>query len=169
MSIPVPGPRARAASALSSGQRAALLAVADVLVPAAGDIPAASATPDYGLWLDRALEARSEIVADLAGILDSLSSDGLSSGGFDAGGLDAGGLGAHLRRLDAERPDDFRLLAQVIAGAYFMIPAVLDRIGYPGQHREPAGLTDAADELETGILDPVVDRGPMLRAVPGED
>ena len=154
MSVPVPGPKARAASALSSGQRAKLCAVADVLVPAVGDIPAASATADYDVWLDRALEARSEIVPELAGILD---------------GLGTGDLDAELRRMDAEHPDKLRLLAQITAGAYFMVPAVLNRIGYPGQHREPARLTEAADELETGILDPVISRGPVLREVQGED
>jgi hypothetical protein len=142
---------ARAASQLTAQQRARLLAIADILVPAEGEILSASSTRDFGTWLDRALAARSEVVTWLGSILD---------------GLDPGDLEQALRRMDRERPGDLRLLAQVAAGAYFMMPPVLDRIGYPGQHRDPAGLTDAADELGTGILDPVVNRGPMWRHPP---
>ena len=57
----------------------------------------------------------------------------------------------------------FDPLSSIIAGAYFMTPQVKELIGYPGQHRDPAGLEDAANELETGILDPVLERGSDLR------
>jgi hypothetical protein len=151
MTTSVPGRAAHAASQLTAQQRARLHAVADILIPTEGEIPSASTTPDFDTWLDRALDARSEVATELASILD---------------GLDPEDLEQALRRMDRERPDDLRLLAEVAAGAYFMMPPVLERIGYPGQHRAPAGLTDAADELEKGVLDPVVSRGPVWRQPP---
>jgi len=49
----------------------------------------------------------------------------------------------------------------VIAGAWLLIPAVRERIGYPGQRRDPARLEEAADQISDGILDPVIARGPI--------
>jgi hypothetical protein len=151
MTTSVPGRAARAASLLNAQQRARLHAVADILVPAEGATPSASTTPGFDAWLDRALDARSEVVTELASILDGLDSEDLEQA---------------LRRMDRERPDNLRLLAQVAAGAYFMMPSTLENVGYPGQHRAPAGLTEAADELETGILDSVIGRGPIWRQPP---
>ncbi len=43
--------------------------------------------------------------------------------------------------------------------------AVIDQVaaalGYPRPHRSPIDALQIADELETGILDPVVERGPL--------
>jgi hypothetical protein len=164
VSDPIAGPAAGGGSGLSAGQRRVLLAAADVLVPADGGVPAASATAGFDEYLDRALAARTEVLPDLGALLDALPV-GVETVGTDPG---ADGMALELRRMDSERPDDLRLLTDVVAGAYFMIPAVLARIGYPGQHREPARLEDAADEIETGILDPVIDRGWQVRYPPDD-
>jgi hypothetical protein len=49
-----------------------------------------------------------------------------------------------------------------------MTPQIMALIGYPGQHRDPAGLEDAANELETGILKPVLERGYIYISATGE-
>jgi hypothetical protein len=163
MSDPRSGSRSRAASALTDEQRHTLFGAADVLIPRSGDIPSASETPGFGEWLDRALAARSEIVPELRAVLDSVGVDAAKVGSV---GVDAAEVEIALRTLDSERPDDLRLVTDIVAGAYFMIPEVLARIGYPGQHRAPARLAEAADELETGILDPVINRGWQVRYPP---
>jgi hypothetical protein len=42
-----------------------------------------------------------------------------------------------------------------------MIPAVRERIGYPGQGGARARLEEAAEQISDGILDPVLARGPV--------
>ena len=49
-----------------------------------------------------------------------------------------------------------------------MTPQIMELIGYPGQHRDAAGLEDAANELDTGILDPVLERGYIYVSAAGE-
>ena len=53
----------------------------------------------------------------------------------------------------------FQALSAVVAGAWLLTPSVRARIGYDGQRRRPAALTEAVDQLEDGILDDVMERG----------
>ena len=73
-----------------------------------------------------------------------------------------------LKTMWATDKSTFDPLSSILAGAYFMTPQVKELIGYPGQHRDPAGLEDAANELETGILDPVLERGLIYVSAAGE-
>src|SRR5678815_4764931 len=75
---------------LTSEHRTAFWALADVLIPATDDMPAASQAGSAEKWLDRALAARPDLVAPLAALLD------------EAAGRDPE---AEVRRLHAENPD----------------------------------------------------------------
>jgi hypothetical protein len=141
-------------ASLSNEQIATLIAIADWLIPRVGDNPAGSEVPDYGSWLNRAVAARSRHLDLLCRTLDGLAKEDLS---------------VALPRLDKQEPGTFRLLSGVIAAGYFMTPSVLARIGYVGQRRDPADLEQAADELGSGILDPVTRRGSLVRPVPSGD
>jgi hypothetical protein len=50
--------------------------------------------------------------------------------------------------------------------AYLMIPEVRTAIGYPGQRRHHPQFDEAANQITDGILDPVVERGPVYTPVP---
>ncbi len=63
----------------------------------------------------------------------------------------------------AADPARFDIAATIASGAYFMSPMVLERLGYPLERRHPAGVEEFAEEYETGILDPVIARGPRFR------
>lgn len=136
---------------LTAQQRAVLDAVGDLLIPGAEGDPAFTAAPGIQDQVRTALAARAEQFAVVTSTLDGLApvDDGLA-GRLQA--LHAGG---------SEGDGRFVLLSSVVAGAYLLVPEVRQRIGYPGQHRDPAGIEEAADELSDGILDPVVDRGPI--------
>jgi hypothetical protein len=134
---------------LTDAERATLLAAADALIPAGPGVPSAAAAPGYTAWLDRALAARTDAfdgIVVAAGRLHDVHGPEL---------LDA------LRRMSTEEPDAFHGLSAVLAGAYLMIPEVRAAIGYPGQIRHPAAFDAAADEIMSGILDPVIERGPI--------
>jgi hypothetical protein len=132
----------------------ALRAVADVLIPATGDHPAATEAAAYNTWLLRAVDARADSFDLITGTLRA----------FD--GLDHAALDTALRRLHTDEPEAFAALSAVVAGAWVMVPEVKAAIGYPGQKRDVPGLEEAADQLSDGILDPVIDRGFIYTPAP---
>lgn len=154
--LSVPQRKTKPPRALTDDEHATLLRIADTLIPAAGPNPRASDAKQFVPYLHLALAARADVfdavlkaVGQLAGVAD------------DA-------MYGELKTMWTEDKITFDPLSSIIAGAYFMTPEVKELIGYPGQHRDPAGLEDAANELETGILDPVQERGYIYVSAAGE-
>jgi hypothetical protein len=124
-----------------------LAALADALIPAAGDLPSASDADPSGKWLDRALTAR----PDLARAFErALEADDLEA----------------LAQAD---PEVFEALALVVSGAYYMNLKVRKRIGYPGQKSSPTYPDEADYYLAGDIVGPVVRRGQAYRPTPTEE
>jgi hypothetical protein len=146
LSVP---PKFAAPRPLTASEIATLRAIADVLVPATGDNPAATAEPDFDTWLMRAVNARADAFGAITSILAQL--DGAAPAAIDR----------VLRGLNEEQPGQFQALSAVVVGAWLLVPTVRARIGYPGQRRDPARLEEAADQISDGILDPVIARGPI--------
>jgi choline dehydrogenase-like flavoprotein len=142
---------APATTALTGEQHATLAALADVMIPASGQLPAWSEADPNGKWLDRALAARPDLVSRLARTLDT------------ANGRDAE---HEARRLHAEEPDAFGALAQIVQGAYYMNLKVRKRIRYPGQGKRTPYPDEAEYDLRDGLLDPVIERGPIHKVAP---
>ena len=128
-------------------ERAALVRVADALVPRRGADTEPSATPDYLRHLDRALAARGDAF------------DAVLAAAVRLGALDPADLMGELRTLHAAGDATFQALSAIVCGAYLTVPEVRIRIGYPGQKHDPAPFDLAADEIMDGILDPVLERG----------
>lgn len=139
---------------LTDRERRGLVRVADALIPARGEDSSPSETPAYDACLDRALAARGDVFDDVVRRADALAD------------LDAAALDAALRRLHAGERGAFDALSAVVCGAYLTAPAVCERIGYPGQVRRPAPFDQIAEELESGILDAVIARGPIFTPAP---
>jgi hypothetical protein len=135
---------------------ATLLRIADCLIPAAGPNPAASDAENYVEYLYLALAARADAFDAVMGAVATLAA------------VPGDELRPALRQMWATDKATFDPLSTILAGAYFMTPQVMALIGYPGQHRDPAGLEDAANELETGILEPVLERGSIYISAAGE-
>jgi hypothetical protein len=129
---------------------AGLRAVAAVLLPGDGTAPPAVALPDLDANLTRALAAVGReapvVLRAVTGLPDPLDWD-------------------TLRDWSAANAEQFEALATVVAGAYFMAPEALDAIGYPHGPRRRAPHDQAVEELGSGLLDPVLDRGPTVREV----
>lgn len=173
---------------LTDARRATLLRIADLLIPEVGENPRASDSPDYNKWLDLAIAARRESVDDLFAVLDEAANldeaaldqflRRMADGPDELGRDDPGGPAAHDEDAARRQPTDtdaaqhgaerFHLVSGIVAGAYFMTPENMARVGYPGQRREVPGPTEAADDLDGDILDPVVERGPIYLSVCGE-
>lgn len=145
--LSVPVRNTRPPRALTDTELAALLRVADCLIPASGPNPKASDAEQYTSYLQLALAARTDVFDAVVGGACKLSE------------VSDGELWDALKKMSAEDKFTFDPLSSVLAGAYFMTPHVMKLIGYPGQHRDPAPLELAAEEIGSGILDPVLERG----------
>lgn len=129
-------------------ERALLGKLADVLIPAGERSLSASAAEMSGQWLDQVLIARPDLAKGLKTLL------------HEADGRAAEEAITHLRTKDAA----FGILAEVVTGAYFMNPDVQRAIGYAGQGQR--AIDPAPDYLADGLLDSVIQRGPIYRPTP---
>jgi hypothetical protein len=147
LSVP---PKFAAPRPLTDSELNTLRDIADVLIPASDDNPAATAEPDFDACLRRAVDSRADAFDAITAVLARL----------DSAPPDV--IDQALRALHAEQPVHFQALSAVVAGAWLLTPTVRARIGYPGQRRDPARLEEAVDQLSDGILDPVIARGPVF-------
>ncbi len=131
--------------------RETLAALADVLIPAADGMPAASEAGAAGKRLDEVLRLRSDLEEPLQRLTER------------ARRADPAG---EVERLQAEEPDAFEALSTAVAGAYFLNPDVRRRMGYPGQERRPIEAEDPPDYEQDGLLGSVVERGTIYRPTP---
>lgn len=122
--------------------------LADALLAEAVGLPPPSSLDVQHEWIDRVMDARPDLVAPLRAVLER------------AAGRDPL---EEARRLAREDARSYIVLANAVAGAYYMHPAVRAAIGYPGQTPRlsaPDGDDDAALEE---LLRPVRERGPIYR------
>lgn len=136
------------AEVLTPGELTTLRAVAVVLLPGNETSPAATSLPDIDALLNRAAEALGPEAAELKQTLAALPAEITWDG---------------LKALFETDADAFDLISTTAAGAYFMSPSVLEALGYPTGPRKAARIDQAANELESGILDPVMERDSMVR------
>lgn len=130
-------------------ERSLLAALADVLIPAGNGFPAASSADVAGDGLDRVLQYRPDFASGLKRLL--ATADRQPAAEFVAG-------------LNAGDPASFGLLAELVAGAYFLNADVRSRLNYHGQ--EPRPIDPRPDYLDNGLLQSVLDRGPIYRPTP---
>jgi len=136
--------------------RQVFAAIADVLIPEAEGMPAASAVGVQHGPLDHVLALRPELADDVL--------RGLRCVADVPKDLSAGATAAE--RLNAEDPAAMGAIGLVAAAAYYMQPEVRKLIGYPGQVHRPVRPEEEDDFRENGLLQPVIDRGPIYRRTP---
>ena len=124
---------------LSDHDRARLAALADLLIPRSERMPSASEAGVAGDPVDGVLAVRPDLVGPLRMALDWSGTP------------------------DTLPPEVFAALGEIVAGAYFQIPEVQDRIGYHGRAALP--VTELTDE-DRALLEPVVHRGLLYRDDP---
>jgi hypothetical protein len=132
-------------------RRAVLAAVADVLIPKGDGMPSASEAGVAGRWLDEVLSLRPDFGPPLAIVVDGMK------------GVDPA---AAVARVRAEDPAGFGVLAEVVAGGYFLNPEVRKAIGYPGQQSVPIQVEDPPDYEQDGLIASVISRGRVYRPTP---
>jgi hypothetical protein len=135
---------------LTTEMRAAFLAIADRLIPAAEGMPAASEA-GIGELLDRVLSLRPDLgeacFRGMAATRGRASADAVES-------------------LNRDDPEALSTIGLVAAAAYFMTPRVRTLIGYPGQEKRTFDPHATPEYVANGMLQRVVDRGPIYRPTP---
>ncbi|MGH7118828.1 MAG: hypothetical protein ACREFP_07550 [Acetobacteraceae bacterium] len=135
---------------IDAATRAAFLAIADVLIPEAEGMPAASQV-GVGDALERLLGLRPDLVESFRrGITACAGGDPRLSA----------------ERLNREDPQALSAIGLIAAAAYYMAPRVRELIGYPGQESRPASPSETPPYVANGMLRVVTDRGPIYRPTP---
>lgn len=139
---------------IDEGLRARLRTVADVLIPEAYGMPAASAVGVADAQLDRVVAARPDLGDALPEALAHVDLDDVE---------------ASLERLHAGDPALHDQLLLAIVGGYYIHPDVRERLAYDGQVPVEVRPEIIPAYVEEGLLDAVVRRGPIYRPVPDEE
>lgn len=132
-------------------RRGVLAAVADLLIPSSDGMPSASEAGAAGRWLDEVLQVRPDFAPPLVAVLDRIIGDDPS---------------AALTKLRTDDPAGFGVLAEVVAGGYFLNPKVRSAIRYPGQQSVPIANDEPPDYEQDGLIASVIARGPIYRRTP---
>ena len=144
-----------AGTVLDGADRARLAALADLMIPAADGMPAASAAGVAGAGVDHLLTVRPDLDEPLRTALRL------------APGTDPASV---LQTLRAEHPTVFAALGEIVAGAYYLDPAVAAAVGYHGRAAVPVDADPEEmppdDPASVALRQPVVGRGPIYRDDP---
>lgn len=133
---------------LTPAETATLTALADLLVPAAEAMPAASAVGMPGKLLEQVLHARPDWRLPLRAALR------------EAEGEDPA---AFIAEFSARDPEAMRILGLVIAGGYYLSPEVRLLLSFPGQQRQSYDPDAALDAECEEMLQRVIARGRLWR------
>ena len=138
-------------SALTETDRATFAAIADYLIPNGEGMPSASQVGVPADLLDKVLAVRVDLVEPLLrGVRTVADLDG------EAGA----------NKLNDTDGEAFHAISLAASGGYYMSPLVRQLIGYPGQESRPFDPDKTTEYLDDGMLQPVIDRGPIYRPTP---
>lgn len=139
-------------STVTEDTRNTFAGIADVLIPNAEGMPAASEMDVQGTMLDHVLGLRPDL------------RDNFMRGIETARGRDPEEAANDLNRTD---PAALSAIGLIASAGYYMTPKVRELIGYPGQESRPDPDPDATPEyVANGMLQQVIDRGPIFRPTP---
>ena len=138
-------------STLDPALRETFRSIADVLIPSAEGMPAASKVGVHEAPLDHVLALRPDIAEQLLRGLHAAASRPAREAA---------------ERLNKEDPEALSAIGLAASAAYYMQPRVRELIGYPGQESRPANPNETLEYVANGMLQQVIDRGPIFRPTP---
>jgi len=138
--------------ALDEGLAQTLRTVAGYLIPQGHGMPSAADVLD-DRQITLVLQSRPDLLRALRQSLrDALGGDPAS----------------RLAVLESEEVENLAALQTTIVGGYYMAPRVRDAMDYPGQIATPVSAFSYPQYIEEGLIDSVVERGPIWRDVEEE-
>lgn len=136
-------------SKLDAQTRTIFASLADILIPRAEGMPAASEVNVHGDLLDHILGLRPDLRENfMRGIAAASGRDPTEA----------------LNELNKSDTAALSAIGLVASAGYYMTAEVRRLIGYPGQESRPDPNPDAVPEyIANGMLQQVIDRGPIYR------
>lgn len=138
---------------ISDEERQVFSDLADVLIPNAEGMPSASEVGVHQGMLDRVIGLRPDL------------SEAFHRGLSAAIGKDPATAAEELNQND---PEALTAIGLAASAGYYMTPRVRALIGYPGQENRPADPDAPLEYVENGMLQVVLDRGPIYVPTPKE-
>ncbi len=138
---------------MSAAQRTARQSwrdLVDELIPGGDGLPPASAVGLHDDQLEKVLQIRPDLRAELEEALDVIA------------GLPPAAALAVLR----SRPALFETVTLIVAGGYLMSEPVTTALGYRYADARPVNSEDVRRAVDDGLLDRVIERGPIYRLPP---
>lgn len=133
--------------------RSTFAAIADILIPAAEGMPAASSVGVANEQnLDRILGLRPDLAEAFFRAIERAKGKDPATAAEELNQNDAAGLSA---------------IGLIASSAYYMTPVVRELIGYPGQESRAFDPDAIPEYVANGMLKVVQDRGPIFRKTPG--
>tara|TARA_B110000014_G_scaffold260581_1_gene250614 strand:+ start:467 stop:901 length:435 start_codon:yes stop_codon:yes gene_type:complete len=126
-----------------------LTEIADVMLPETDQMPSVSGVEAFKDRLPKVLDSRPDLEEGLRTAIDLLPKET-----FNLSDLDG---------LLQKNPEAYTALTTVVAASYYQVEEVKVRIGYPGQVPKTYDPYAYVEWVQEGLLDPVVDRGPIWR------
>jgi len=123
---------------------ATLRRVADTLIPAGEGVLSCGSVSDFDNLATRAAGILDKSFSDLIATLENLSM------------VPQEELWTTLESFSKDEPQKFYVLSTLVAGIYIYSDEIKQELNYPVPHRNPPDMFDVADELSSGILDPVI-------------
>jgi hypothetical protein len=130
---------------ISDEEMATIRRVADTLIPSGDGLLGGSEVKDFESLITRAAAILDKQFPNLIAALATLST------------VPQDQLWGALEAMAAQDDPGFFTLSTVITGAYLYSDEMREQLNYPVPHRNPPDFFDAADELSSGILDPVME------------
>jgi len=127
-------------ASLTEDERRRLAALADAIIPAGGDMPAAGRILAHESTIARVCAVRADLITTAKAVV----------------GRTYGAPHALLDALQDTEPDTYRSILTLVAGAYYADPQVMQRIGYPGQVANPHRPDNYPAYLAEGLLDHLI-------------
>ena len=135
-------------SPISNDERRTFAAIADVLIPAAEGMPAATEVDVHNEVADRLLGLRPDLLEPFKrGCAASVDKEAQTAAEW----------------LNEHDPEALSAIGLIASAAYYMSPRVRELIGYPGQESRPADPDETPEYIANGMLKVVEDRGPIYR------
>ncbi|NMI01749.1 hypothetical protein [Pseudonocardia acidicola] len=136
----------------TADEQALLGTLADMVVPRDEPMPSATDVDVHTAGVDAVAALRPDLVEPVRALLDRVRERAPQD----------------LAELMADHPAEFRALAELVAGAYFLEPRVAGLLGYRARRALPLGdLAQQSNEL-VDLVAPVVARGNRWRTTDGD-
>jgi hypothetical protein len=145
--LSVSTPRRLPPRALTAEEMATLRRIADTLIPPGDGLTSGGSVAEFEALATRAAAILDKSFDALTAVLETLAN------------VPQDALWETLKSLSEKGDVGFNTVSMLLVGVYLYSDEGKAQVDYPPPHPNPPGLFDAADELSSGILDPVMSGG----------